>query len=259
MSPMPRAGRTRSKSIGLGVGAIIAIVLPEGKAAKLLLAAFLLGGAFAVAPAAAQAANLAPAPAPAAAAPAPDPCTQANCSGWYVGANLVNDGANFDVIGSGLSGLASNGLMFGGQFGAQFWNGQWFAALEGDTEYALTLNAPSNTGLGTKNSYAIGAQVKLGYSLAQLFGAATSGNAAPSLPAQLQNALISPYIAVGVWDRPWGAGLATGAGVQALLAQNWTLDAEYLHVNYNNAAINANVSEQTENLFLLGVSRHFAF
>lgn len=193
------------------------------------------------------------------ATPATDPCTQQSCTTWYVGANLINDGANFDVIGSGLSGIAANGLMFGGDFGAQFWNGQWFAALEGDVEYDLTLNAPNNAGLGLSNSYALGAQVKLGYSLADLFGAGTSGSSPLSLPAALQNALISPYVAVGVWDRPWGVGLATGAGAQALIAQGWTLDAEYLHVNYDNAAVNPNVNEQTENLFLVGINRHFGF
>lgn len=190
---------------------------------------------------------------------APDPCTQSSCTTWYVGGNLVNTGGNFDVIGSGLSGLASNGLMFGGDLGAQFWNGQWFAAIEADAEYELTLNAPNNTGLGTGNSYALAGQVKLGYSLAELFGASTAGATVPTLPSALQNALISPYIAVGVWDRPWGAGLATGAGVQGLIAQDWTIDAEYLHVNYANATINPNVSEQTENLFMVGLNRHFAF
>lgn len=200
-----------------------------------------------------------PLPAPAFAAVQQNDCVQASCSGPYLGANLINDGANFDVIGSGLQGLASNGMMFGAQAGYQFWNGQWFAAIEGDAELTLSLNAPSNTGVGFHNSYLLAGQVKIGYSLAQLFGGATTGTAAPSLPAQLQNALMSPYIAVGICDRPWGAGFCTGAGVQALLAQNWTLDAEYLHVNYNNAAVDSNTTEQTENLFLIGVSRHFGF
>jgi opacity protein-like surface antigen len=183
-------------------------------------------------------------------------CLLTICEGPYVGGNLVNDGANFDVIGSGLSGLASNGIMMGADAGYEFWNGSIFAAAELDAEYAVTNNMP-NVGAGNSAQYALGAQIKLGYSLATLFGAATQGQATPTLPQQLANSLISPYIAVGVWDRPWGPGLATGAGVQALIATNWTLDAEYLHVTYNNAAINPIVNEQTENLFMLALNRHF--
>ncbi len=183
-------------------------------------------------------------------------CTQTACDSVYAGGNLVNSGGNFDIIGSGLTGLAANGVMLGGQAGAEFWNGSIFAAAEFDVEYDLVTNG---TGLGAGNNaqWALGGQVKLGYALAGLFGAGTSGQAAPVLPAALASALISPYIAVGVWDRPWGPGLLTGAGVQALIAQNWTLDPEYFHVAYNNAAINANVKQQSENDFMLALNYHF--
>ena len=223
---------------------------PVGKA----VAGWLLFGFAALLIQPARAADM-PLKAPALSAPI---CTISQCSGWYLGGNVVNTGGNFDVVGSGLTGLASNGLMFGGQAGYEFWNGSWFAAAELDAEYDITSNMPAGGGLGFGNSgqYALGGQVKLGYALANLFGAGATGSAAPTLPQQLANALISPYIAVGAWDRPWGVGLATGAGVQALIATNWTLDAEYLHINYNNAQVNPIVSEQTENLFLLALSRH---
>jgi opacity protein-like surface antigen len=198
-----------------------------------------------------------PAAAPATPASQTATCTLTICEGFYIGGNLGNTGANFDVIGAGLNGLASNGVVVGGNVGYEFWNGHVFAAIEGDAEYNITSNMP-NIASGNSAQYALGAQVKLGYSLAAAFGAATSGQAAPHLPAFLANALISPYVAIGAWDRPWGGvGFATGVGVQALVATNWTLDAEYLHVNYNNAAVNSNVSEQTETLFLLSPNRHF--
>lgn len=227
-----------------------AAVQQAAKATALVLLAVMIGSMGAPA-ARAQAIVKTPDPATATAV-----CNVTLCEGFYIGGNLVNSGANFDVIGSGLNGLAANGIMFGAQAGYEFWNGQVFAALEGNVEYAITSNMP-NVGSGNSAQYALGAQVKLGYSLASLFGAGTTGAATPTLPSSLANALVSPYIAIGIWDRPWGVGLATGAGVQALIATNWTLDAEYLHINYNNAAVNPLVSEQTENLFLLSLNRHF--
>jgi opacity protein-like surface antigen len=227
--------------------------VPAPVAKALMLFAMLLTAAMMfVQPASAQTVAKAP---PAAATSAVD-CVLTLCEGPYLGANIVNAGANFDVIGQGLTGLASNGIMGGLHAGYEFWNDQLFAAIEADVEYDVTANN-GGVGTGLSGQYALGGQVKLGYTLAQLFGAAASGQAVPTLPQQLLSSLISPYIAIGVWDRPWGAGLLTGAGVQALIAQNWTLDAEYFHVNYNNAQVNPNTSEQSENDFMLALSRHF--
>ncbi|HEX4041776.1 MAG TPA: hypothetical protein VHY10_08760 [Xanthobacteraceae bacterium] len=227
---------------------------PAAAAAKAMLAFFavVVVSTLFVTPGRAQTVTKAP---PATATSAVD-CVLTLCEGPYIGANIVNAGANFDVIGQGLTGLASNGIMGGLHAGYEFWNDQLFAAIEADVEYDVTTNN-GGVGTGLSGQYALGGQVKLGYTLAQLFGAAASGQAVPTLPQQLLSSLISPYIAVGVWDRPWGAGLLTGAGVQALIAQNWTLDAEYFHVNYNNAQVNPNTSEQSENDFMLALSRHF--
>jgi len=197
--------------------------------------------------------------APAPAVPGADAvaCVVTSCTGFYVGGNLINLGANFDVVGSGLTGLAANGVMGGLDAGYQFWNGQWFAGIELNAEYSVSANF-AGIGTGTSGQYALGSQVKVGYSLAQLFGASTNGVATPTLPDKLAAAQISPYLAFGVWDRPWGAGILTGAGVDAVIASNWTLGAEYLHINYNNAAVNSNVREQSENMFMLKLDRHFA-
>lgn len=181
-------------------------------------------------------------------------CTLTSCSGFYVGGNIVDAGGNFNVVSTGLSGLSSNGMMFGAQAGYQYWNGAWFGAIEADVDYGITNNVTLPGG-GNSSQYALGGLVKLGYGISGLLGA-TPGTP-PTLPVSLTADLISPYVALGVWDRKWGAGFVTGAGVQALIANNVTLSAEYLHVNYNNAAVNPIVSEQTEDMVRIAIDRHF--
>ena len=78
-----------------------------------------------------------------------------------------------------------------------------------------------------------------------------------SIPAALANALMSPCVLVGAWQRPWGIGFASGARASALIAKNWTVDIDYIHVNYNNANINPIVQEQTENIVRAGINYHF--
>lgn len=183
-------------------------------------------------------------------------CTQQLCTSWFVGANTVNGGGNFDVLGSGLQGLASNGVSLGGQLGAEFWNGQWYASARAIGDYQITLNG---VGHGASKELSGGGIVSLGYSLASAFGAGATGQAAPTLPGPLAASLMTPYINAGFWHHKTG-GLVTGVGVEALLATNWTLNADYLHVNYNTGdptVIDPII--RTENLFLFSINRHFAF
>ena len=182
------------------------------------------------------------------------PCTQFYCVGIYGGINVVNEGANFDVLGSGLGGLASNGITLGGEFGVEYWNGKIFAALEGDLEGSVTQNGP---GLGLSNHVSERGLFKLGYSLSQAFGGGAIGATPnPVIPSSLSVAMMTPYAIVGTEHQPWGWGLSTGAGVQALIATNWTISADYIHTNFNNAALNSKVSEQTDNAFVLHLDYH---
>lgn len=183
-------------------------------------------------------------------------CTVLSCSGVYVGGNVTETGGNFNVISTGLSGLSNNSLQLGGDVGYQFWNGKWFIAGEVDAQYGIVQNGALPGG-GNSALWALGGLVKVGYDISGLLGASTQG-ATPTLPSSLANALISPYVILGVWDRKWGAGFASGAGVQALLAANWTISADYIHVNYNNANVNPIVSQQTEDLVRVAVDYHFA-
>ena len=187
-------------------------------------------------------------------APAVPYCTLNSCSGIYGGLTVAESGGSFNVISSGLGGIASNNLNIGGDIGYELWNGTYFLAAELDAVYGVVANG-NLPGGGNTNQWGIGALGKVGYSLGSLFS--TSTTTPPSLPTSLTNAVISPYVILGIWDRPWGAGFASGAGVQALLAANWTLSADYVHVNYNNASINPNLDQQTEDMVMVHVDRHF--
>jgi opacity protein-like surface antigen len=181
-------------------------------------------------------------------------CTLNSCTGLYGGFAVAESGGSFNVISSGLGGIASNNINLGGDIGYELWNGTYFLAAELDAVYGVVANG-SLPGGGNTNQWGFGALGKVGYTISSLFG--TSSASPPTLPTSLTNAVISPYIILGIWDRPWGAGFASGAGIQALLAANWTLSADYIHVNYNNAAINSNLNQQTEDMVMAHIDRHF--
>ena len=182
-------------------------------------------------------------------------CTNMSCTGFYGGLTIAESGGSFNVISTGLQGVASNNLNIGGDAGYELYNGVWYLAAEVDGVYGVVSNGTLPGG-GNSNQWGFGALGKIGYSLASIFGGGTPANP-PTLPASLAQNVISPYVILGVWDRPWGAGFASGVGIQALLMQNWTLSVDYLHVNYNNAAINPNLNQQTEDMVMAHIDRHF--
>ncbi len=181
-------------------------------------------------------------------------CTNASCTGFYGGFAVAESGGSFNVISTGLGGIAANNINIGGDVGYELYNGVWYLAGELVGVYGVVANG-SLPGGGNTNTWGLGGLVKVGYSLASLFGGSTASS--PTLPASLAQNVISPYVILGVWDRPWGAGFASGVGIQALLFKNWTLSMDYIHVNYNNASINPNLNEQTEDMVMAHVDRHF--
>jgi opacity protein-like surface antigen len=214
----------------------------------------LLASTFLLMPALALAADL-PVKAPVAAAPITY-CTLTSCTGFYAGGDLLESGGSFNVIGTGISGLASNDLALGGHAGYELWNGKWYLAAEGGADYGIVQKGLIPGG-GNSALWDVYGLVKIGYSLASVFGATPAAGSTPTLPQSLTSALLAPYIILGVWDRPWGAGFASGAGVQALLATNWTLSVDYINVNYNNASVNPIVNQQSENIIRGAVDYHF--
>lgn len=183
-------------------------------------------------------------------------CTQTSCSGPYVGGELLESGGNFNIAATGLEGLAQNNFAMGGHVGWQYWNGNVFAAIEGGGDYGLIRKGeiPGGGNQGLWDGYVL---AKIGYSLADIFGASVAGQATPSLPSALANALMAPYVAVGMYCRPWGCGTAVGPGVEGLVAKNWTLSVDWLYVSYNNANVNPIASQQSESIIRAALDYHF--
>lgn len=176
-------------------------------------------------------------------------CTPTECTGFYFGGHMDEAGGSLNVVATGLSGLATNQFSLGADLGYQYWDGKWFLAAELLGDYGLTTNG-SIPGGGNSALWGFGALAKIGYNL---IGAITP-NGSPSLPAGLT--VIAPYAIVGDWTRSWGSGFAAGAGIEGWLANNLTVHIDYIHVNYNNAAINPIVTQQTEDMVIGGIDYH---
>lgn len=183
-------------------------------------------------------------------------CTLAACNGAFIGGSFANSGGNFDVIGSGLTGLASNGLSIGGQAGLEFWNGQLYAAVYVRADDDISLHAPQS-GISDKLTYGIGARV--GYSLAGLFGGTVTGSNSPpvGLPQQLLAALMTPYINLGEMRRHGQPSFASGAGFEFLIATDWTANADYLRYTFNQGGTSGLASQKDENEFRFSFNKHF--
>lgn len=189
-------------------------------------------------------------------------CTVTTCTGLFVGGFVANAGGNLDVIGTGLTGLAQNGLGFGGQGGYEFFANNIYAAFYVDIQDDMNLNAPPGTSFSSRLTYGVGG--RLGYSLASSFGAATTGTTAPTLPQQFLASLMTPYINVWEGKRHGQLALRSGAGIEALLSTNVTLNADYFHYSYNQGGTAGTlaglpVKLTDDNEFRLSVNRHFGF
>jgi hypothetical protein len=196
-------------------------------------------------------------------APAVVGCTVTSCTGFFVGGTIANAGGNIDIIGSGVSGLASNGLNLGAQAGYEYFNNNFYFAPFVKASYDISLTAP---GSGITDKIAWGGGVRLGYSLANIFGAVTTTGATPTLSADLLKALMTPYVTVSQEKRHGQPTLGTGAGVEALLAadpnghSSWTVNADYMHYAYRQGGDVSPVAVQKdENYVGASVNKHFGF
>lgn len=211
-----------------------------------------------------SAANLAPPVVnPFTKAPVAVGCTAVSCTGGFVGGSFANAGGSFDIVGTGLTGLASNGLGVGGQAGYEYFANNLYAAIYVDASYDLSLNAPGSA-ITDKASW--GGGVRLGYSLANIIGAVTTTGATPTLSQNLLQALMTPYINIKEEHRHNQPALGTGVGVEALLAadptghSSWTANVDYLRYSYNQGgAASALATMKDENLIQLSLNKHFGW
>lgn len=184
----------------------------------------------------------------------PAPCLPTSCSGFFAGMNLSGTMTNANVIGNGINGsLAGGGQSIGVQAGYQFANGAWFFGPEIDANYVVAGSAVPGA---SPSKYRVGEYMKVGTSLATLFGMSAT-SATPNVPEKLAAQVISPYVIFGAVQSGIGQGWATGAGVEFALAENWFVDSRYTYINYGNAAVTPTISVPSENLVTVGFNYKF--
>lgn len=178
-------------------------------------------------------------------------CTQTDCSGAFVGANLAGIGTSLDVLGSGVTqSIFGGGGLIGAEAEYQLWNGKYFASFGAMADYEVNIN-----GLPVSQNRVMGAAlVKAGIGLSGVFAAPPS----TSPIAGLQGSLLSPYAIIGAV--PFGhQGWISGAGMAFALSPTWKLSLEYLHVAYKAGTIApgalAVAGASADNIVKIGLSR----
>jgi opacity protein-like surface antigen len=201
----------------------------------------------------AHAADLSVAPLYKAAPVAAVNCSVQGCA--YFGAAISESGGSFNVISTGVSGLTDNNLNLAVEGGYDYFSGNIYLGANAMFEYGLIQNGIIPGG-GNSELWGGGVWAKIGYNVASALGLtpATATNPISSLFATT-----TPYVDLGIWDRPWGDGFASGGGAMGWVTPNVSLHVDYLHVDYNNASVNANVNQQTEDMVIGGLDYHFAF
>ena len=182
----------------------------------------------------------------------PADCTPASCSGWYAGVGLTGNGTNADIIGNGLnqSVFAAGGILdlHGGY---QMWNGTYLFAVEAAVGNQFSNGPVNQFGAKTLVGYEI---VKFGGALSGLFNqtspAPGQAPASFSVPAAINQAMISPYFAMGAIQRAGINAWATGAGAEFALAQGWNLDTRYMFAP-------AQQGLNALNMITIGLNYHF--
>lgn len=185
------------------------------------------------------------------------------------GSSIVTVTTTSIVISDGKYNL-SGGLV-GGSVGYNFQNGRTVYGVEADGSWA-SISGSGTCGVGSAAPHACGGDIdslitvrgRIGYDIGPLF---------PSLGDLL------PYVAGGfadahihAWDSFLGgsgeksaAGWTIGGGVEAMLGSNWSVRAEYLHVDLGNPAVftalppNPEHVATTADLFRVGLDYHFTW
>ena len=221
---------------------------------KLLLAA----AAIAATTSLAGAADLVTKAVPSLASSYSSPCTPTSCSGFYIGGGIGGVGTNANVIGNGInvSIFAGGGSPFA-DIGYQYAVGNWFFGGElGAGDQVSTTASLAGAAVGNENGFFAYQIAKVGGNLNSLFGSQQP----ISIPPQLANALISPYVLVGSaehqFGKNWATGWASGAGATFDVSSHWFIDLKYMNVQYNSAN-SGGVSFSNENIIMTSFNYKF--
>lgn len=165
----------------------------------------------------------------------PSTCTPQNCSGWYGGFGVLGDGTNVDIIGNGINGsVFAAGGAIKVQGGYQFWNGSWFAAIDGSVGYEFTTaNSASIPVVDNKGSKFIGTElIKLGYNFINFSQTSVTTPSQSPIPLVVPANLLAsstPYFTFGGMQRRGISEWVNGVGVQTVITAGWSSDVKYLY------------------------------
>jgi outer membrane immunogenic protein len=203
-----------------------------------------------------------PLPPPVYKAPAmvpPPPCVWC---GWYVGlnagyawgtydTNTVSPGppfsappANATYSASESPNVRSNGFTGGGQIGYNWQVSSLVVGAESDFQYFglrgtanTTVTPPGNVQVvsttSVKSDWLFTARPRLGFTGGQWLVYATGGLAVADIKYAQTNNYIGVVTETGTISTT-KAGWTAGGGVEAMVAPNWSIKAEYLYVDFGN-------------------------
>ena len=238
-----------------------------------------------------------PMPAPAYKAPAmvpPPPCVWC---GWYVGLNAgyawgtydtatVSPGppfstppANATYSASESPNIRSNGFTGGGQIGYNWQISSFVVGAESDFQY-FGLRGTANTTVTpagnvqvvstttTKSDWLFTARPRLGFTGGQWLVYATGGLAVADIKYTQTNAYIGLTPSEVGTISTTKAGWTVGGGVEAMVAPNWSVKAEYLYVDFGNtsttvvnpinpATVFTHATDLKANIVRAGINYHF--
>lgn len=166
-----------------------------------------------------------------------------------------------DVLGQGVqNSLAGGGQSLGVEGGYQFANGQYFFAGEAFADY--TVNGKPIAAGGPTPTAILGQGIKLGASLAAMFGPVSAAPTPSGLPSTILANTISPYVQFGIAERAWGdntwsTGWYSGAGMEWAVTQSWFLHTDYMHVIYGSSTVAPGQTLKTEDLVRVGLDYKF--
>ena len=221
--------------------------------------------------------------------PAPVPAPVYNWTGWYVGGNFGGGWAhsNASAIDNGTldgfpfpvefasSSISASGILGGGQLGFNYeFVPHWVAGVEADIDWAHI------TGSGSTCEFAAGmvtscsnaaykiddfgtVRGRLGYAFGNVLLYGTGGfawaNHSNTITLTCQGPLCPgttlPFATSTSSDSSTPEGWTAGGGVEWLFLPNWTIRAEYLHLQFNSDSQNFSFTGTVAGLPLIASSQ----
>lgn len=187
--------------------------------------------------------------------PATPACLVTYCVGFYAGLDVTGNGANMDIIGSGIGGsLNAAGTEIGFHGGYRAWNGTIYLGGEVGCSYDVSTSV-AVLGASPSDRLRCMELAKLGGALSALVG----GQQQFPIPPALQSSFMSFYGVIGGTQRYGATGFVGGVGAEFIIMPKLTMNLEYLHSNFGGggAIASPTLAAKDENLFRLLVSYNF--